>query len=785
MKFSENWLRTFVDPPMSSSELALALTMAGLEVESVEAAAPFFSKVVVGEVISVKPHPSADRLKLCSVTVGETQPLQIVCGAPNVAVGIKAPCALIGAELPGLTIRQSRVRGVDSSGMLCSGKELGLNEDDAGILVLDASAAVGEDVRKTLDLDDKVFALKLTPNRGDCLSVYGVAREIAAISASNLRGPQLHEPPVASKKSVPVRVIEEGACPLYCGRVVENVNVRAPTPSWLSRRLARSGIRGHNSVVDITNYVMLEVGQPLHAFDCDALEGAINVRLARSGEELKLINGDEARLGGDVLVIAGEMKALAIAGIMGGAASAVTDATRSLFLESAFFSPTAIAGKARKLGLSTDSSHRFERGVDYALTREALETATSLIREICGGSAGPVTEVRGELPLREPISLRASRLRRLLGVELKEAEMASILRRLHCSFTAQKDRLDVLPPSFRFDLEIEEDLVEELARLYGYEKIPTQLATAPHGILQQPEEVRSVSAIKRTLAARDYQEIVSYSFVSSELDAAFAEGTEAIALANPISREMAVMRTHLAGGLLECLQANVKRKQPRVRIFETGRCFLPSDRFSRQPERLAGLAYGSVHPEQWGEPPRSVDFYDVKGDIEAIFHPASLTFEPAAYAALHPGKSARILCGQSDVGFVGQLHPKLQQQFTLPEPPIVFELDSASLRHKTLPSFCEISKFPFVRRDLAVIVADDVAAAEILDAMRSAQSTQVHEIALFDLYRGGQIAPGKKSLAFRVQLQDTQKTLNDEEVGVIIEELKQHLRSRFNVEFRE
>ena len=785
MKFSENWLRTFVDPPMSSAELAHALTMAGLEVESVESAAPSFSSVVVGEVVDVKPHPNADRLKVCLVAVGEAQPLQIVCGAPNVTVGMKAPCALIGAQLPGVTIKESRVRGIDSSGMLCSGKELGLTEDDAGLLQLDASAPVGEDVRKILDLDDKVFTLKLTPNRGDCLSVYGVAREVAAISASTLRGPQRHESPVTSKKALPVRVTEASACARYCGRVIENVNAQAPTPDWLSRRLARGGVRSHSSVVDITNYVMLECGQPLHAFDCGQLDGAVHVRLARPGEKLKLISGDEAQLEADLLIIADETKPLAIAGIMGGEGSAVTGATRSLFLESAFFSPGVIAGKARRLGLSTDSSHRFERGVDYVLTGDALERATSLILEVCGGSAGPITEVRGELPVREPIPLRASRLRRLLGVDLGETAITSILRRLHLGFSAQKHRLDVLPPSFRFDLEIEEDLVEELARLHGYDKIPEQQGTAQQIILPQPEAARSAPSVKRLLVARDYQEIASYSFVSPELDAMFAQGEHAIALANPISREMGVMRTNLVGGLIACLQANVKRKQPRVRIFETGRCFLPDERFSRQPEKLAGLAYGSAYPEQWGEPLRVVDFYDVKGDVEAIFHPVAVTLEDAGHPALHPGKSARIVCGQSDVGFIGQLHPKLQQQFALPEPPVVFEVDWMSLTQKPLPRFADISKFPSVRRDLAVIVAEGVRTAEILDAMRSAGSRQVEEITLFDVYRGGQIPHGKKSLAFRVHLQDTRKTLNDEEVGVIIEELKHQLRSRFNVEFRE
>jgi phenylalanyl-tRNA synthetase beta chain len=783
MKFSENWLRVFVNPSITGAELANALTMAGIEVESVEPAAPPFTHVVAGEVLQVKPHPNAGRLAVCSVAAGQREPLQIVCGAPNVAVGIKVPCALAGAQLPGLAIQASEVRGVSSEGMLCSAKVLGLAADDSGLLILDANARPGADVRAVLDLDDRIFTLKLTPNRGDCLSVYGIAREVAAITATSLGAPERKEVAVTAGKALPVRIAEPCACPRYCGRVIERASMRAAPPLWMLRRLERSGVRSHGAVVDVTNYVMLELGQPLHAFDLEKLDGGINVRFARAGETLKLINGNDVQLAFDMLVIADETKPLALAGIMGGEASAVGGSTRALFLESAFFSPQAIAGKARKLNLATDSSHRFERGVDFMATREALERATSLILEICGGEAGPVSEAQGQLPAREPIPLRAVRLRRMLGTDLGELVITSLLRRLQLSFTAQKETLYVLPPSFRFDLDIEEDLIEELARLHGYNRIPSQAGNAPQTILPQPEEVRSAATIKHVFAARDYQEIVSYSFVSPELDAAFAQGEHAIALANPMSNELSVMRTNLMGGLIECLRTNVQRKQPRVRIFESGRCFLPSADFSCQPERLAGLAYGSAFPEQWGES-RAVDFYDIKGDIEALFHPRKIRFEAAAHPALHPGKSASIVL-DTVAGVVGQLHPGLQQQFDLPQPAFIFELEWTLLTQKPLPAFAEISKFPAVRRDLAVVVAESLQAGEVLAALHALALPRVTEIALFDVYRGGQLAVGKKSLAFRVLLQDTQKTLNDEEVAEVVEKLKAFLATSFQAEFRE
>lgn len=759
--------------------------MAGLEVESLEPVAVPFSGVVVGEIKEVKPHPNADRLFVCSVAVGSDALLQVVCGAPNVAVGVKAPCALPGAELPSIKIEASQVRGVYSEGMLCSARELGLSEDDSGVLVLHQAARVGEDIRSALELDDKLFTLKLTPNRGDCLSVYGIAREIAAITATTLQAPECRQCKVTTKKALAVRVLDARSCARYCGRVIQGINVGAPTPEWMSRRLAGSGVRSHGAVVDVTNYVMLELGQPLHAFDLARIESGISVRFANENETFRLINGEVVRLNPGFLVIADEKAPLALAGIMGGEGSAVGEATRDLFLESAFFDPDVIAGKARGLNLATDSAYRFERGVDFMATRDAIERATSLIVEICGGEAGPVTEVLGGLPAREPIALRAPRLSRVLGMALGETEVSSILRRLQFSFSAQKDTFYVLPPSFRFDLKIEEDLIEELARLYGYNRIPTSAGEAPQAILPQTETARDLSAIKALLAARDYQEIVSYSFVDAQLDSDLGQGKDAVRLVNPISSEMAVMRTNLLVGLIECLRVNVKRKQARVRIFESGRCFFHEDESYRQPERLAGLAYGLASPEQWGVNAREVDFYDVKADIEAFFYPREIKFARAVHGGLHPGKSARILVDETDTGFVGQLHPGLQQKYELPQAVLVFELETGPLLCRKLPAFAEISKFPSVRRDLALIVAESVEVGEVLAALQAESLQQVSEIALFDVYRGNTLADGEKSLAFRILLQDTQKTLNDEDVEAIMAKLVSVLRRRFNAKLRE
>jgi phenylalanyl-tRNA synthetase beta chain len=784
MKFSENWLRTYVNPDLTSDGLSHALTMAGLEVEALEPAAPAFERVVVAEVLSLEKHPNADRLNVCQVNVGEAAPLQIVCGAANVHAGARVPCALVGARLPAMTIKQAKVRGIESFGMLCSEQELGLAEQSAGLLLLPADAPVGTDIRQYLDLDDRLFTIKLTPNRSDCLSVVGVAREVAAVTGAPLALPAVDRVSATVADRVTVAVAEPAACPRYCGRVVRGLNPTARTPDWMVRRLQRSGVRPISPVVDVTNYVMLELGQPLHAFDLDKIGGGIAVRFARAGEKLELLNQQAVTLDPDMLVIADDTKALALAGVMGGQESAVSDVTTDVFLESAFFAPAAIAGRARRLNLATDSAYRFERGVDFAATRACLERATQLLLEICGGGAGEVVEVVNELPLREPIRLRGARARQVLGIDLADGQIAYLLERLQLVFSQEGGMFTVTPPSYRFDLAIEADLIEELARLHGYENIP---AIAPQGtlrLLPQPEAARGVEGLRNILVARDYQEVINYSFVDAAWEMDFAGNNQPLALRNPIASQMGVMRSTLFGGLVDALRFNLNRKQERMRVFEIGRCFLRQGDGFEQPERLAGLSYGPARPEQWGEPSRAVDFYDAKADVEALCWPATVRFEAARHPALHPGQSARVWLNGESVGWLGSLHPQWQQRYELPAAPVMFELGLGPLLRRSLPVFNEISRFPTVRRDLAVLVDEAVSVQSLLDAMGEGLPPVVTELALFDVYRGKGIDSGKKSLAFRVLMQDTQQTLTDEAVDGVVAHLAQVLSSRFNAKLR-
>jgi phenylalanyl-tRNA synthetase beta chain len=779
MKFSENWLRTWVNPALSSEALAHALTMAGLEVEALEAVAPAFSNVVVAQVLEVVKHPNADRLNVCQVNVGEASPLTIVCGAANVAVGVKVPCARIGAVLPGdFAIKQAKVRNVESFGMLCSEKELGLAQESQGLWLLPTDAPVGMALREYLELDDKLFTLKLTPNRSDCSGMIGVAREVAALTGSAFKPLEIPAQAVTLSGQLPVSVADAQACPLYCGRLVRGVNAAAATPVWMLRRLERSGLRGINAVVDITNYVMLELGQPMHAFDVARLSGGITVRKASNGEALTLLNEQNVALDEDVLVIADDARALAMAGIMGGQGSGVETATRDVFLESAFFDPAAIAGKARRFGLATDSSFRFERGVDFAQTRPALERATQLLLEICGGKAGEITEVRGRLPDRPAIALRRSRVARVLGIELDNAQIAGLLQRLQFEFSANGDDFRVLPPSFRFDLSIEADLIEELARLYGYDNIPAQAPQAALTMLPDSESQRPLARIQQILVARDYQEIVSYAFVEEQVERELCGNNAPVALQNPIASNLAVMRSSLIGGLVGALRFNLNRKQARVRLFEAGACFSKVDGSYSQNQRLSGIAYGSSLPEQWGAASRPADFYDAKADVEALFAPQPLHFAAAAHPALHPGRSAQIFCGDKSVGWIGELHPQWQQQYDIPQAAVWFEVELDALTQAKVPRMSEIARSLPVRRDLAVLVDETVAVQALLDAMRHASVPCVAEIALFDVYRGKGVEQGKKSLAFRVLLQDTQKTLTDSEIeadiALLVEALQQH-----------
>ncbi len=770
MKFSENWLRTWINPALSSAELAHQLTMAGLEVEALEPVAPAFNDVVVAEVLEVVKHPNADRLNICQVNVGEAQPLAIVCGAANVSTGVKVPCARIGAVLPGnFVIRQAKVRNVESFGMLCSAKELGLAAESAGLWLLPADAPVGQSLRDYLELDDTLFTLKLTPNRSDCLGVAGLAREVAAITDDKVNGVQIT--PVAPNltDAFAVRVEAAAACPLYCGRIVRGVNAAAAAPVWMVRRLERSGVRSISAVVDITNYVMLELGQPMHAFDLTKLCGGIVVRHARNGEQLALLNGQTVELNDDILVIADDAQPLALAGIMGGAGSGVETDTRDVFLESAFFTPDAIAGKARNLALSTDSSHRFERGVDFAATRMALERATQLLLEICGGQAGVITEARGELPARAPILLRTSHVARVLGITLDNVQTAALLQRLQFEFEQQGNDFRVIPPSYRFDLTIEADLVEELARIFGYDNIPALPPQVEATMLPQTEMRRSLASLRQIMVARDYQETISYAFLDAETERNVCANTTPVTIKNPIATQLAVMRSSLLGGLIGALRTNTARKQARVRLFETGACFT-GEGYGQQ-DRLAGVCYGAQLAEQWGVAERSVDFFDVKADVEALFAPAKLSFVKAPHPASHPGKSAQIIWQGQAAGWLGELHPQWLQQYDMAQTVVWFEVDLVALTQAAVPHAGEISKFPPVRRDLAVVVDESMEVQTLLDAMQSENAPNVVELALFDLYRGKGVEGSKKSLAFRVLLQDTQKTLTDVDIDQSIARL--------------
>jgi phenylalanyl-tRNA synthetase beta chain len=801
MKFSENWLRTFVNPALSSAELSHLLTMAGLEVEGMDAVAPAFNNVVVAQVLEVVKHPNADRLNVCQVNVGETQPLTIVCGASNVAVGVKVPCARIGAVLPGdFNIKQAKVRSIESFGMLCSAKELGLAETSDGLWLLPDDAPVGTTIREYLELDDHVFTLKLTPNRNDCSSIFGIAREVSALTSNPCKPLAIAAQQATLSEQLIVRVDDAAACPLYCGRLIRGVNAAVSTPIWMRRRLERSGLRSINAVVDITNYVMLEMGQPMHAFDTNKLSGGITVRRANQGESLILLNELNAQLDAEVLVIADNTRVLAIAGIMGGQGSGVETSTTDVFLESAFFHPDAIAGKARRFGLATDSSFRFERGVDYAATQQALERATQLLVEICGGNVGVVSEVRGTLPVRASIGLRRSRVARVLGISLSNEQITTLLTRLQFDFVLAPlpnpppqagegtnvkgnlqslgDYYKVTPPSFRFDIAIEADLIEELARLYGYDNIPAIAPKTSLTMLPYSESQRPMSRIQQTLVSRDYQEIVSLAFLDEQVERDLCGNQNPLKLQNPIASNLAVMRSSLIGGLVEALRFNLNRKQARVRLYEVGACFAKVNESYIQTQRLSGLSYGANSPEQWGVTAKTVDFFDVKADVEALFAPLALRCVAATHPALHPGRCAQIYLGDKSVGWLGELHPQWQQQYDLPLAPIWFEVELDAVLQSSTPRMQEVAKFLPVRRDLAVLVDDAVTVQTLLDAMQKLSAPYVSEIVLFDVYRGKGVEESKKSLAFRVLLQDTEKTLTesaiDASMQLLIEILKKN-----------
>jgi phenylalanyl-tRNA synthetase beta chain len=776
------------DPRIDSAALCERLTMGGLEVEEAVPAAPAFDNVVVGRIDSLEQHPNADRLRVCVVDVGAPEKLQIVCGAPNAAAGMFAPVALEGATLPGgLSIRRAAMRGVESRGMLCSAKELGIDEDASGLLSLDASLTPGTPLRTALDLDDTLITLKITPNRADCLSIAGIAQDVAAITRSPLRLPQVNPTPSTFDGVRRVRVDDPEACPRFCGRLIDGIDPSAPPPAWMVQRLARSGIRSISAVVDITNYVMLELGQPLHAYDDRLLDGSIVVRFAGEGEKLTLLNGQVLDLTADLLLVADEKKPLGLAGIMGGEHSGIANDTTRVYLEGAFWSPAVIQGKMRRLGFTSDAGYRFERGVDFGGCARAVERATQLILEVCGGRAGPLTDEVAEalLPPRPAVRVRGARIERLLGLAIAEDVVADVFTRLGLPFTREGRDFVVTPPSRRFDLAIEEDFVEEVARIHGYDNIPAAPRAHVDHMLPDPEGTRARRAVKRALVDLDWQEVITFSFVTSATETALDPDARPIKVLNPIAAHLDVMRTSLLPGLIETLRTNVNRKMPRVRIFELGRIFVRTNSHYDQPLRVGGLAFGPVRPEQWGEPVRDVDFFDVKGDLEALAAPRRVTTEPFAHPALHPGRSARVLVDGHAAGWMGELHPRLLRVFDLPKAPIVFELDFGVLAEASVPAGRPVSRVPVVRRDLAIVVEEKVPAQALLDALEAAKPPHVIALSLFDVYRGPGLTSGRKSLAILVLMQDTSRTLTDADIDATADLLVSAARDKFGGSLRQ
>ena len=802
MQFSESWLRQYVNPSLDSDALGHAMTMAGLEVEEQHSVAPAFTKIVVAQILSAEQHPDADRLRVCKVDAGTGQELQIVCGAPNARAGIKIPCALVGAELPpaeaggkSFMIKVGKLRGVESQGMLCSGRELGLGDDHEGILELPADAPIGEDIRKYLDLDDQVFVIKLTPNKADCLSLVGMAREVSAITGAALCAPKWNAPAVSTDDKRKVTVESKELCGRFAGRVIRGVNPQAKTPDWIVQRLSRAGQRSISALVDLSNYVMLEMGQPTHVFDIDKLEGDITVRWAKAGETLELLNGQTVALVGpdsagklqEAGVVADQKGPVALAGIMGGNHCAVSDDTKNIYVEAAYWLPSAIQGRARRFNFSTDAAHRFERGVDPQNTVNCLEYLSSLILEVCGGQVGPVDDQVLNVPERKPVKMRLARAEKVIGIPLTKEVVADVFQRLGFEFKQEGDVFVVAPPSYRFDIEIEEDLIEEVARMYGFENIPDQPPIASLKMSAKAEAKRGIHLLRQRLALQGYQEAVNFGFTDfeSEQRLAGAQEEDVIQVLNPIANQYGVMRSNLWGGLLSNLKSNLNRGAGRVRLFETGRVFKRDSKVQEasgkvagfhQPQKIGGLAYGSSVPEQWASVTRAVDFFDVKGDLERVLDPLHFVTESAQHPALHPGRSAKVLIniGKNtiEVGWIGELHPGLQQAYELPQAPVLFELDLESIRELGLPVPEELSKFPAVQRDLALVVKQSVSAQSLLDAMTSTKQNFVRSIELFDEFKpkagSSSMADDEKSLAFRVTLLNPQETLQDPQIDAVM-----------------
>jgi len=809
MQFPESWLREFCNPSLTTQQLADTLTMAGLEVEELEPVAPPFTKIVIGEIKEAMQHPNADRLRVCQVDVGQGSLLNIVCGAPNARVGIRVPCAMVGAELPPgedgkpFLIKVGKLRGVESQGMLCSAKELKIADDHGGLLELPVDAPLGQDIRQYLNLDDTLFTIKLTPNLAHCLSVYGIAREVSALTGAPLKAPSFPAVATQIQDKVAVQVQATDLCGRFSGRVVKGVDTQAQTPKWMVDRLARCGQRSVSPLVDISNYVMFEFGRPSHIFDLDKIHGGLQVRWGKPGEALKLLNGNTVTVDEKVGVIADDSQVESMAGIMGGDATAVSDDTKNIYIEAAFWWPTSIAGRSRRYNFSTDAGHRFERGVDPQLTVEHIERITQLVLDICGTAetkVGPIDDQTLNIPAIKPVTLRVARANKVIGMPLTQKQCADALRGLGLQVAEGEGTVTVTPPSFRFDLQIEEDLIEEVARMVGYNNLPTNPPLAPITAKVRRETERSPSAVRRAIAALGYQETINYSFVEEAWEKDLAGNAHPIRLLNPIASQMSVMRSSLIGSLLQVVKFNADRKADRVRVFELGRVFLrnatakDSDTTVEgfdQPMRVAAMAWGPVEPLGWQGKARQVDFFDVKGDVEALLAPRKAEFVAAEHPALHPGRSAQVVLDGVVIGHVGELHPRWRQAWDLPQAPVVFELALDAVTARVVPVAEGVAKHQPVERDIAVIVAESVTHAQLMQAIHAAPTEGLLQGAvLFDIYRpkadatAGSLAVGEKSLAVRLTLGTSDATLTDAQIDAAMNAVLAHLASQVSARLR-
>jgi phenylalanyl-tRNA synthetase beta chain len=805
MQFPESWLREFCNPAITSDALADVLTMAGMEVEESRPAAPPFSGVVVGQVLSVTRHPNADRLNVCQVDAGTGATLNIVCGAPNARAGVKVPCALVGAALPPavdggepFVIRLGQLRGVESQGMLCSARELKLSDDHGGLLILGDTATVGQDIREHLSLDDRLLTLKLTPNLGHCLSVYGVARELSALTGSPLLRPTFPTSKVMHRDTLPVKVEAPDLCGRFSGRIVRNVNPRAATPLWMVDRLARCGQRSVTALIDISNYVMFEFGRPSHIFDLDKIHDGLTVRWGRAGESLTLLNGATIEVDAGIGVIADAKGVESLAGIMGGDATAVSDATTNVYVEAAFWWPEAVAGRSRRFNFTTDAGHRFERGVDPATTVEHIERITCLIIDICGGEPGPIDDHTPNLPKRKAVVLRVERAAKVIGMPVTQVQCEAVMQRLGLPFKSEAGRITVTPPTWRFDLQIEEDLIEEVIRVLGYQTLPDTPPVGEFIARVRSETQRSLDTVRHRMAALDYQETINFSFVDARWEYELAGNADPVRLVNPMASHLAVMRSSLLGSLIGVLRMNLARKATRVRVFEVGRAFLRdagvvdgegSVAGVAQPMRLAGLVCGNIDAPQWGARERGVDFFDLKGDIEALLAPSKLSFTPALHPAMHPGRCARVELDGVAVGFAGELHPKWRQAYELTITPQLFELDAALLMQHVLPAFNAIQRQQSVWRDISVVAGEGVTHAALMTAIGTAQhQALIRSATLFDVYRPaqrvGDMHDGERSLSVRLELLDDESPLTDERIDAVVADVLRTLNRRLGARLR-